>query len=172
MEAETWHYNIIGVHAQPAGNHAGIEQAGVTFTIGKRVTGAFPAVRHCWLFLNDRSSSPLAVTLADCIHSTSTSVSVVSPEPMADEPGTSRAPISPPATITGATPMATSEAAVRGLIREEVAAAIAAAFQTPGPRSILAPGELHVPVHNISGALGERGWTHAGSLHSMITYGW
>ena len=52
---------------------------------------------------------------------------------MADEPGTSRTTTPPPATATGATPMAMSEAAVRGLIREEVAVAITAAFKTPAP---------------------------------------
>ena len=59
---------------------------------------------------------------------------------MADEPGTSHATTPPPATATGATPMAMPEAAVRGLIREEVAVAIAAAFKTPAPRALPPPG--------------------------------
>ena len=69
---------------------------------------------------------------------------------MADEPGTSRATTPPPATATGATPTAMSEVAVRGLIREEVAVAIAAAFKTPAPRALPPPGEPHATVHNLN----------------------
>lgn len=56
---------------------------------------------------------------------------------MTDEPGTSR---SSPPPATEVTPL--SEAAVRGLIREEVAAAITAALSSPPP--LPSTGELHV----------------------------
>jgi hypothetical protein len=65
---------------------------------------------------------------------------------MVDEPGTSRSATPPPATATGATPMAMSETAVRGLICEEVAAAIATTLRTPAPRALPPPGEPHAIV--------------------------
>ena len=60
---------------------------------------------------------------------------------MADEPGTSRAP-SPPPSSSGVEPL--FEAAVRELVHQEVAAAIAVAFSGSLPTFATLSGESHI----------------------------
>jgi hypothetical protein len=152
-------------HAQPAGNTRGqragrchfyIWQAGYWRVPCRETLQAFSTLSICCFTFLDEPIPRLS---------------------MADEPGTSRTATPPPATATGATPMAMSEAAVRGLIRDEVAAAIAAAFQTPAPRALPPPGEPHAIVHNlitpVPVALGKAG---GGARHprspGMSARGW